>query len=66
VKGRLRVKRVERKGQRKVKCEVKVMSSKKEENAGIASGTRSAGKVGKIKAEGRQSKLTTEGKEGGK
>jgi len=42
------------------------MASKKGDCAGSASGMRTVGKVGKVRIEGRQSRIATEEKEGGK
>jgi len=42
------------------------MASKKGDCAGSASGTRCVGKTGKVRVEGRQSRLATEEKDGGK
>jgi len=42
------------------------MASRKGDCAGSASGTRCVGKVGKIRVEGRQSRLATEEKDGEK
>jgi len=42
------------------------MASKKEDCVGNASGTRTVGKAGKVRIEGRQSRIATEEKDGGK